>query len=63
MTKLRMMLAAVLLATGCETAPPPAAAPTPAEKAAAPKGSCFCKSNACLCGHCSTGKGDCNCKR
>jgi hypothetical protein len=62
MTKLRMMLAAVLIATGCET-PPPAPAPTAAEKAAAPKGACFCKSNACLCGHCSTGKGECNCKR
>ena len=62
MTKLRMMLAAVLLATGC-TPPPAPAEPTPGEKAAAPKGSCFCKTSSCLCAHCSTGKGDCNCKR
>ena len=61
MTKLRMMLAAVVLAVGCT--PPPAPEPTPAEKAAAPKGACFCKSASCLCGHCSTGKGDCVCKR
>jgi hypothetical protein len=62
MTKLRAVLAAVVLATGCQ-APPPPAGPTPAEKAAAPKGACFCKSDSCLCSHCSTGKGDCMCKR
>ena len=62
MMKLRTLLAAVLLATGC-TPPPAPAGPTPAEKAAAPKGACFCKSSSCLCAHCSTGKGDCNCKR
>jgi hypothetical protein len=62
MTKLRTLLAAVVLATGC-SAPPPPAEPTAAEKAAAPKGACFCKSGACLCSHCSTGKGDCTCKR
>ena len=62
MTKLRMLLIAVLLATGC-TPPPAKPEPTAAEKAAAPKGACFCKSEACLCSHCSTGKGDCNCKR
>src|SRR5205807_2422867 len=47
MTKLRMMLAAVLLAAGC-TPPPAPAEPTPAEKAAAPKGTCFCKASSCL---------------
>jgi len=62
MMKLRTLLAAVLLATGC-TPPPAPAGPTPAEKAAAPKGTCFCKSDACLCSHCGTGKGDCTCKR
>jgi hypothetical protein len=62
MTKLRMMLAAVMLATGC-AAPPPPPAPTAAEKAAAPKGTCFCNSSSCLCSHCGTGKGDCMCKR
>ncbi|HVR85562.1 MAG TPA: hypothetical protein VMU54_14695 [Planctomycetota bacterium] len=62
MTKLRMMLAAVLFAAGCQTPPPPPA-PTAAEKAAAPKGTCFCKSSSCLCSHCSIGKGDCNCPR
>jgi hypothetical protein len=62
MTKLRMMLAAVLLATGC-TPPPAPVEKTPAEKAAAPKGTCFCKADSCICGHCGTGKGDCNCKR
>jgi hypothetical protein len=56
-----MMLAAVLLATGCT--PPAAPESTPAEKAAAPKGACFCKSDRCLCAHCSTGRGDCTCKR
>ena len=54
MTKLRMVLAAVVFAMGCT--PPP-------QKVAAPKGACFCKSSSCLCAHCSTGKGDCNCKR
>ncbi|HLY08942.1 MAG TPA: hypothetical protein VKW04_06470 [Planctomycetota bacterium] len=63
MTKIRMMLAAVVLATGCATPPPPPPAPTAAEKAAAPKGTCFCNSSACLCSHCGTGKGDCTCKR
>jgi hypothetical protein len=63
MMKLRTALAAVLLATGCAAPPPPPAQPTAAEKAAAPKGSCFCKSSSCLCSHCSTGKGDCTCKR
>lgn len=62
MTKLRAALAAVLLAAGCAQPPPPAQ-PTAAEKAAAPKGTCFCKSTSCLCSHCGTGKGDCNCKR
>jgi len=61
-TKLRMVLAAVVIAMGC-TPPPQKAEPTQAEKVAAPKGACFCKSSSCLCGHCSTGKGDCNCKR
>ena len=62
MTKLRVILAAVLLATGC-TPPPAAVEKTPAEKAAAPKGTCFCKSSSCLCSHCGTGKGECACKR
>ena len=62
MGKLRVVLAAVALAMGCDTAPKPVEK-TPAEKAAAPKGTCFCKSQSCLCAHCSTGKGDCNCKR
>ena len=62
MTKLRMLLAVVVLATGCSSPPPPVEK-TPAEKAAAPKGTCFCKAASCLCSHCSTGKGDCDCKR
>lgn len=62
MTKLRVIVAAVLLATGC-TPPPAPAEKTPEEKAAAPKGTCFCKSSSCLCSHCGTGKGDCTCKR
>jgi len=63
MTRIRTLLAAVLLATGCQPPPAPAPAPTAAEKAAAPKGACLCKAGACLCSHCSTGKGDCSCKR
>ena len=61
MGKLRVVIAALAMAMGCTPAPVPEK--TEAEKAAAPKGACFCKSNACLCVHCSTGKGDCNCKR
>ena len=63
MGKLRVVLAAVAMAMGCETAPKPDPEKVAAEKAAAPKGTCFCKSDRCLCAHCSTGKGDCNCKR
>ena len=62
MGKLRVVMAALAMAMGCTPAPAPVEK-TQAEKAAAPKGTCFCKSNACLCAHCSTGKGDCNCKR
>ena len=62
MMKLRVIVAAVLLATGC-TPPPAPVEKTPEEKAAAPKGTCFCKSSSCLCSHCGTGKGECSCKR
>jgi hypothetical protein len=63
MGKLRMVMAAVALAMGCTPPPAPDPEKVAAEKAAAPKGTCFCKSQSCLCSHCSTGKGDCNCKR
>ena len=63
MMKLRVVLAAVLLATGCTPPPQKPAEPTAEQKAAAPQGSCFCKSSSCLCSHCSTGKGECTCKR
>ena len=63
MMKLRAVLAAAMLATGCTAPPPKPAEPTAEQKAAAPKGTCFCKSDSCLCAHCSTGKGDCACKR
>jgi hypothetical protein len=63
MTKLRAIVAAVLLATGCTPPPPAPAEKTHEEKAAAPKGTCFCKSSSCLCSHCGTGKGECTCKR
>ena len=63
MMKLRMMLAAVALAMGCTPPTAPSVEKTAAEKAAIPKDTCVCKSNSCLCAHCSTGKGDCTCKR
>jgi hypothetical protein len=63
MTKLRMMLAAVALAMGCNAPQAPSVEKTAAEKAAIPKETCLCKSSSCLCSHCGTSKGPCVCKK